>query len=35
MTEVSDERHNVDLATQMHHIFPASDYPAIADYMEI
>lgn len=34
MTEVSDERHNLDLATQMHHIFPASDYPAIADYME-
>lgn len=34
MTEVSDERHNIDLATQMHHIFPVSEYPAIADYME-
>lgn len=34
MTEISDERHNVDLATQMHHIFPASEYPTIADYVE-
>lgn len=33
-TEVYDERHIADLATQMHHIFPASDYPAIADYLE-
>lgn len=34
MTEVSDARHNEDPATQMHHIFPASDYPTIADYLE-
>ncbi len=33
-TEVNDIRHNVDLATQMHHIFPASEFPTIADYME-
>lgn len=33
-TEVYDERHIKDPATQMHHIFPASDYPAIADYLE-
>ena len=24
----------MDKATQMHHIFPASDYPSIADYVE-
>ena len=23
-----------DLATQMHHIFPANEYPLIADYLE-
>jgi len=33
-TEVYDERHIADWATQMHHIFPASDYPTIADYLE-
>lgn len=33
-TEVFDERHIMDKATQMHHIFPASDYPSIADYVE-
>ena len=33
-TEMMEERHMVDLATQMHHIFPASDFPAIADYIE-
>ena len=29
-----DERHISDPATQMHHIFPASEYPVIADYLE-
>lgn len=33
-TEVYDERHIADPATQMHHIFPASEYPTIADYLE-
>ena len=33
-TEVYDKRHIKDLATQMHHIFPASEYPEIADYLE-
>ena len=33
-TELYDERHIVDSATQMHHIFPVSDYPTIADYVE-
>lgn len=33
-TEVYDERHILDVATQMHHIFPASEYPEIADYIE-
>lgn len=33
-TELRDERHLVDPATQMHHIFPANEYPAIADYVE-
>ncbi len=33
-TEVFDERHIQDLATQMHHIFPVSDFPKIADYLE-
>ena len=33
-TEMYDERHIQDPATQMHHIFPASDYPVIADYLE-
>lgn len=33
-TEVFDERHIKDLATQIHHIFPAADFPAIADFLE-
>lgn len=33
-TELFDERHIMDPATQMHHIFPAGDYPEIADYLE-
>ncbi|MBR4026916.1 MAG: restriction endonuclease [Lachnospiraceae bacterium] len=33
-TEVYDERHMEDLATQMHHIFPTNEYPLIADYIE-
>lgn len=33
-TEVYNERHIEDLATQMHHIFPANEYPLIADYLE-
>lgn len=28
------ERHIDDPATQMHHIFPASEYPQITDYLE-
>ncbi len=33
-TEVFDERHIKDLATQIHHIFPAADFPEIADFLE-
>ena len=33
-TEVSDERHNADSATQMHHIFPVSEYPEISAFLE-
>lgn len=33
-TEVFDERHIMDPATQMHHIFPANEFPSIADYLE-
>lgn len=33
-TELFDERHVMDPATQMHHIFPAGDFPEIADYLE-
>lgn len=33
-TELFEERHIKDMATQIHHIFPASDFPAIADYLE-
>ena len=33
-TELHDERHMVDPATQMHHIFPANEFPGIADYVE-
>ncbi|WP_202109161.1 hypothetical protein [Succinivibrio dextrinosolvens] len=34
LTEVFDQRHIQDLATQIHHIFPASDFPQIADFLE-
>lgn len=34
ITEVNEEKHMQDPATQIHHIFPASDYPEIADYLE-
>lgn len=33
-TELFDERHIVDSATQMHHIFPSNEFPSIADYLE-
>lgn len=33
-TELFDERHILDPATQMHHIFPANEFPQIADYLE-
>lgn len=33
-TELYDERHIADLATQMHHIFPVNECPTIADYLE-
>ncbi|MCM1253792.1 MAG: restriction endonuclease [Clostridium sp.] len=33
-TELFDERHILDPATQIHHIFPAGEFPAIADYLE-
>lgn len=33
-TELFDERHIVDLASQIHHIFPANEFPSIADYLE-
>ncbi len=33
-TELLEARHISDRATQMHHIFPASEYPTIADYLE-
>lgn len=33
-TEVYDERHIFDPATQIHHIFPANEFPTIADYLE-
>ena len=34
ITEYKEQRHLVDAATQMHHIFPANEYPEIADYVE-
>lgn len=34
ITEVYDERHIQDIATQIHHIFPASEFKEIADYLE-
>lgn len=33
-TELYDERHMVDPATQMHHIFSVNEFPTIADYVE-
>lgn len=33
-TELFDERHIMDPATQIHHIFPANEFPMIADYLE-
>lgn len=33
-TEVYDERHIKDPATQIHHIFPVNEYPSIADCLE-
>ncbi len=33
-TEIFDERHIMDIATQIHHIFPVNEFPAIADYLE-
>jgi hypothetical protein len=33
-TEVFDERHIMDTAPQIHHIFPANEFPSIADYLE-
>lgn len=33
-SELYDKRHMLDFATQMHHIFPASEFPAIADSAE-
>lgn len=33
-TELYEERHMADVASQMHHIFPVHSYPEIADYLE-
>lgn len=33
-TELFDERHIMDPATQIHHIFPVNEFPSIADYAE-
>lgn len=33
-TELFDERHIMDIATQIHHIFPVNEFPVIADYLE-
>ncbi|MDR2905388.1 MAG: restriction endonuclease [Helicobacteraceae bacterium] len=33
-SEVFDERHNSDLATNIHHIFPGSEFPEISAYCE-
>lgn len=33
-TELFDERHIMDPATQIHHIFPSNEFPMIADYLE-
>lgn len=33
-TELFDERHIMDTATQIHHIFPVNEFPDIADYIE-
>ena len=34
LTELKEDRHLADMATQMHHIFPVNQYPQIADYLE-
>lgn len=34
ITEVKEERHMPDTATQIHHIFPVNEHPEIADYYE-
>ena len=34
LTELKQENHMTDLATQMHHIFPVSEFPEIADFLE-
>lgn len=33
-SEVFQQRHMEDEATQMHHIFPANEFPSIGDYLE-
>jgi hypothetical protein len=33
-TELKEERHLLDTATQMHHMFSVSEFPALADCME-
>lgn len=33
-TELFDERHILDPATQIHHIFPSNEFPTISDYLE-
>ena len=33
-SELNEARHMADLASQMHHIFPAHEYPVIAAYLE-
>ncbi len=34
LSEVYEQRHIQDIATQIHHIFPASEFPQIADFLE-
>lgn len=34
VTEVYEENHIKDQATQMHHIFPVNEHPSISDYLE-
>lgn len=33
-SELREERHMADMASHMHHIFPAHEFPSIADYLE-